>query len=305
MKRNFRFVLCLAFAGLCLTSCTEDSMDDMQGIYDDLWICNSTTATVLPTTKLKKGIKSLNVEVKDGQGKDISINFGSSEWILPSATYSVSDAVANKTCVVKVNGETMQSGDIDVSIVGGKYYLIGLFSSQSGQRIKLDYHGELTFEVGVDDPEASGYTISIVPSQIVDWSTGTPVVVNPNATKYTIVISNPAGQPTASLEAVNENNLQPTSLAGDYTIQGNASEPWLMGNGYAFPQYGFMGGSYFVDEAGVSQYITAGKITISATKDVEGQDLFSFEGTNLETQSGVDGSAGKGSFKIKYAAIVK
>ena len=304
MKRNFRFVL-LALAGLSLTSCTEDSLDDMQGIYNDLVICNSTTATVLPTSKLKKGIKSLNVEIKDGQDKDISINFGSSEWILPSATYSVSDAVANKTCVVKVNGETMQSGDIDVSIVGGKYYLIGLFSSQSGQRIKLDYHGELTFEVGVDDPEASGYTITIVPSQLVDWSTGAPVVVNPNATKYTIVISNPVGQPAASLEAVNENNLQPTSLAGDYTIQGNASEPWLMGNGYAFPQYGFMGGSYFVDDAGVPQYITTGKVTISSAKDAEGQDLFSFEGTELETQSGVDGSAGKGSFKIKYAAIAK
>ena len=305
MKRNFRFVLCLALAGLSLTSCTEDSLDDMQGIYNDLVICNSTTATVLPTSKLKKGIKSLNVEIKDGQDKDISINFGSSEWILPSSTYSVSDAVANKTCVVKVNGETMQSGDIDVSIVGGKYYLIGLFSSPSGQRIKLDYHGELTFEVGVDDPEASGYTITIVPSQLVEWSTGAPVVVNPNATKYMIVISNPVGQPAASLEAVNENNLQPTSLAGDYTIQGNASEPWLMGNGYAFPQYGFMGGSYFVDDAGVPQYITTGKVTISSAKDAEGQDLFSFEGTELETQSGVDGSAGKGSFKIKYAAIAK
>ena len=104
---------------------------------------------------------------------------------------------------------------------------------------------------------------------------------------------------------MNANQLGHTDLAGEYTIQGNASEPWLMGNGYALPQYNVKGGSYFVDEAGVAQYITAGKIIISTAKDAEGQDLFSFEGADLETQSGVDGAAGKGSFKIKFAAIAK
>ena len=55
------------------------------------------------------------------------------------------------TCVVKVNGEAMQSGDLDVSIYGGVYYFSGLFTNQAGKRVKLDYHGNLTFEVGVDD----------------------------------------------------------------------------------------------------------------------------------------------------------
>lgn len=207
--------------------------------------------------------------------------------------------------MVKVNGEVMKSGDIDVSLIGGKYYLNGLFANAAGQRVKLNYVGELAFVVGVDDPEASGYTLTIAPTQIVDWSTGAPVV-NPNATKYIISIKNPEGQPAAYLEAVNANQLgHNTDLAGEYTIQGNASEPWLMGNGYAFPQYNAIGGSYFVDEAGVAQYITAGKIIISTVKDAEGQDLFSFEGADLETQSGVDGAAGKGSFKIKFAAIAK
>ena len=135
-------------------------------------------------------------------------------------------------------------------------------------------------------------------------STGAPVV-NPNATKYIISINNPAGQPAAHLEAVNANQLGHTDLAGEYTIQENASEPWLMGNGYFYPQYNAVGGSFFVDEAGVKQYITAGKIIISTVKDAEGQDLFSFEGADLATQSGADGSAGKGLFKIKFAAIAK
>lgn len=305
MKKYLGFIFGLIVTGLFFSACNNDAIDDLQGVYGDMLICHSNEATVQPTTKLGKGIKSLNVDIKDAQGNDVTVNFGSSEWILPSATYKISNTVVNKTCVVKVNGEAMQSGDIDVSLIGGKYYLNGLFANAAGQRVKLNYVGELSFVVGQDDPEASGYTLTIAPTQIVDWSTGAPVVVNPNATKYIISINNPAGQPAAYLEAVNANQLGHTDLAGEYTIQEKASEPWLMGNGYAFPQYGFMGGSYFVDEAGVAQYITAGKIIISTAKDAEGQDLFSFEGADLDTQSGVDGSTGKGSFKIKFAAIAK
>lgn len=305
MKKNIGSIFSMFIAALCFTACNNDALDDLQGEFADMQIYTSQEAIVQPTTKLKKGVKSLNLEVKDVNGADIQINFGSTEWILPSATYTVADAVADKTCVVKVNGEAMKSGDIDVSIIGGKYYMNGLFANAAGQHVKLNYVGELTFLVGQDDPEASGYTLTIVPTQIVDWSTGAPVIVNPDATKYLITINNPAGQPSAYLEAVNANNLGNTDLAGEYTIQGNASDPWLMGNGYAFPQYGFMGGSYYVDEAGVAQYITAGKVIITSAKDSEGQDLFSFEGIGLETQSGTTGESGTGTFKIKFAAIAK
>lgn len=303
MKKYIGSILSLFIAGLCFTACDNDALDGMQGVYADMQSYTSQEATVQPTTKLKKGVKSLNVDIKDVKGTAIQISFGSTEWILPAASYTVAETVANKTCVVKVNGEAMKSGDIDVSLIGGKYYLNGLFANAAGQRVKLNYVGELAFVVGQDDPEASGYTLTIAPTQIVDWSTG--AVVNPDATKYIISINNPAGQPAAYLEAVNANQLGNTDLAGEYTIQGNASEPWLMGNGFAIPQYGVKVGSFFVDEAGVAQYITAGKIIISTAKDAEGQDLFSFEGADLDTQSGVDGSAGKGSFKIKFAAIAK
>ena len=303
MKKYIGSILSLFIAGLCFTACDNDALDGMQGVYADMQNYTSQEAIVQPTTKLKKGLKALNVDIKDVKGTAIQISFGSTEWILPAASYTVAETVANKTCVVKVNGEAMKSGDIDVSLIGGKYYLNGLFANAAGQRVKLNYVGELAFVVGQDDPEASGYTLTIAPTQIVDWSTG--AVVNPDATKYIISINNPAGQPAAYLEAVNANQLGNTDLAGEYTIQGNASEPWLMGNGFAIPQYGVKVGSFFVDEAGVAQYITAGKIIISTAKDAEGQDLFSFEGADLDTQSGVDGSAGKGSFKIKFAAIAK
>ena len=129
----------------------------MQGVYADMQCYTSQEATVQPTTKLKKGVKALNVDIKDVKGTTIQVSFGSTEWILPAASYTVAETVANKTCVVKVNGEAMKSGDIDVSLIGGKYYLNGLFANAAGQRVKLNYVGELAFVVGQDDPEAWGY----------------------------------------------------------------------------------------------------------------------------------------------------
>ena len=205
MKKYIGSILSLFIAGLCFTACDNDALDGMQGVYADMQSYTSQEATVQPTIKLKKGVKALNVDIKDVKGTAIQISFGSTEWILPAASYTVAETVANKTCVVKVNGEAMKSGDIDVSLIEGKYYLNGLFANAAGQRVKLNYVGELAFVVGQDDPEASGYTLTIAPTQIVDWSTGAPVVVNPNATKYIISINNPAGQPAAYLEAVNAN----------------------------------------------------------------------------------------------------
>ena len=306
MKKYIGSILSLFIAGLCFTACDNDALDGMQGVYADMQNYTSQEAIVQPTTKLKKGVKALNVDIKDVKGTTIQVSFGSTEWILPAASYTVAETVANKTCVVKVNGEAMKSGDIDVSLIGGKYYLNGLFANAAGQRVKLNYVGELAFVVGQDDPEASGYMMMIdeQPVTSYDWATGQTTVF-PGVTKYSVSVTSPEGATTLYLDLINANQLGNTDLTGEYTIQGNASEPWLMGNGYALPQYNVKGGSYFVDGAGVAQYITAGKIIISTAKDAGGQDLFSFEGADLETQSGVDGAAGKGSFKIKFAAIAK
>lgn len=303
MKRYLGFILWLVVAGLGLTACNDDALDDLQDVYSDMQIYQSNEATVQPTTKLKKGIKSLNVDIKDAQGNDITINFGSSEWILPSATYTVSNAVANKTCVVKVNGETMQSGDIDVTIYSGIYYFSGLFTNQAGKRVKLDYHGNLTFEVGVDDPEASGYTFTIATSPVVlyDWATGQTNFF-PDVTKYVMTVKNPSGKVVASLEAVNSNNLQAEGLAGTYTIQGNSTEPWLMDYGYAMPAYGVFGGSYFVDDAGNQQYIASGTIVIETAKDAEGMSLFTFSGSDLGTVDAT-GAEGTGKFIVKFSTL--
>lgn len=303
MKRYLGFILWLVVAGLGFTACNDDALDDLQGVYSDMQIYQSHEATVQPTTKLKKGIKSLNVDIKDAQGNDITVNFGSSEWILPSATYTISDAVANKTCIVKVNGETMQSGDIDVTLYSGVYYFSGLFTNAAGKQVKLDYHGSLTFEVGVDDPEASGYTFAIATSPVMsyDWATGQTTFF-PDVTKYVMTVKSPEGKIVASLEAVNSNNLQAEGLAGSYTIQSGSTAPWLMDNGYAMPDYGVFGGSYFVDDAGKQQYISSGTIVIETAKDSEGMKLFTFSGSDLGTVDAT-GAEGTGKFTVKFASM--
>lgn len=303
MKRYLGFILWLVVAGLGFTACNDDALDDLQGVYNDMQIYLSHEATVQPTTKLKKGIKSLNVDIKDAQGNDIMVNFGSSEWILPSATYTISDAVANKTCIVKVNSEIMQSGDIDVTLYSGVYYFSGLFTNAAGKRVKLDYHGSLTFEVGVDDPEASGYTFAIATSPVMsyDWATGQTTFF-PDVTKYVMTVKSPEGKIVASLEAVNSNNLQAEGLAGSYTIQSGSTAPWLMDNGYAMPDYGVFGGSYFVDDAGKQQYISSGTIVIETAKDSEGMKLFTFSGSDLGTVDAT-GAEGTGKFTVKFASM--
>lgn len=303
MKKYIGSILSLFIAGLCFTACDNDALDGMQGVYADMQNYTSQEATVQPTTKLKKGLKALNVDIKDVKGTAIQISFGSTEWILPAASYTVAETVANKTCVVKVNGEAMKSGDIDVSLIGGKYYLNGLFANAASQRVKLNYVGELAFVVGQDDPEASGYTFSIATSPVMtrDWATGQTTFF-PDVTKYVMTVKSPEGKVMASLEAVNSNNLQAEGLAGTYTIQGSSTAPWLMDNGYAMPQYGAFGGSYFVDEAGKQQYISSGSIVIETAKDSEGMSLFTFSGSNLGTVD-VTGAAGTGNFTVKFASV--
>lgn len=256
----------------------------MQGVYADMQSYTSQEATVQPTTKLKKGVKALNVDIKDVKGTAIQISFGSTEWILPAASYAVAETVANKTCVVKVNGEAMKSGDIDVSLIGGKYYLNGLFANAAGQRVKLNYVGELAFVVGQDDPEASGYMMMIdeQPVTSYDWATGQTTVF-PGVTKYSVSVTSPEGATTLYLDLINASGNTATGIVGTYTVQGNAHDAWLCDNGWVNPAYNVAGGSYYVDDSGVKQYITSGQIEVSTAMSSEGAALFNLVAKDLGT----------------------
>lgn len=307
MKKYIGSILSLFIAGLCFTACDNDALDGMQGVYADMQNYTSQEATVQPTTKLKKGVKALNVDIKDVKGTTIQVSFGSTEWILPAASYTVAETVANKTCVVKVNGEAMKSGDIDVSLIGGKYYLNGLFANAAGQRVKLNYVGELAFVVGQDDPEASGYMMMIdeQPVTSYDWTTGQATMI-PGVTKYSVSVTSPEGATTLYLDLINAPGKTATGIVGTYTVQGNAHDAWLCDNGWVVPDYNMSGGSYYVDASGVKQYITSGQIEVSTAMSSEGAALFSLVAKNLGTTT-ADGknTSTTGSFSVKFASLMQ
>ena len=307
MKKYIGSILSLFIAGLCFTACDNDALDGMQGVYADMQSYTSQEATVQPTIKLKKGVKALNVDIKDVKGTAIQISFGSTEWILPAASYTVAETVANKTCVVKVNGEAMKSGDIDVSLIGGKYYLNGLFANAAGQRVKLNYVGELAFVVGQDDPEASGYMMMIdeQPVTSYDWATGQTTVI-PGVTKYSVSVTSPEGATTLYLDLINASGNTATGIVGTYTVQGNAHDAWLCDNGWVVPNNNMAGGSYYVDASGVKQYITSGQIEVSTAMSSEGAALFNLVAKNLGTTT-ADGktTSTTGSFSVKFASLMQ
>ena len=307
MKKYIGSILSLFIAGLCFTACDNDALDGMQGVYADMQNYTSQEAIVQPTTKLKKGVKALNVDIKDVKGTTIQVSFGSTEWILPAASYTVAETVANKTCVVKVNGEAMKSGDIDVSLIGGKYYLNGLFTNAAGQRVKLNYVGELAFVVGQDDPEASGYMMMIdeQPVTSYDWATGQTTVF-PGVTKYSVSVTSPEGATTLYLDLINASGNTATGIVGTYTVQGNAHDAWLCDNGWVNPAYNVAGGSYYVDASGVKQYITSGQIEVSTAMSSEGAALFTLVAKNLGTTT-ADGktTSTTGSFSVKFASLMQ
>ena len=305
MKKYIGSIFSLFIAGLCFTACDNDALDGMQGVYADMQNYTSQEATVQPTTKLKKGVKALNVDIKDVKGTTIQVSFGSTEWILPAASYTVAEIVANKTCVVKVNGEAMKSGDIDVSLIEGKYYLNGLFTNAAGQRVKLNYVGELAFVVGQDDPEASGYMMTIDEQPVYDWTTGQATMI-PGVTKYSVSVTSPEGATTLYLDLINAPGKTATGIVGTYTVQGNAHDAWLCDNGWVVPDYNMAGGSYYVDASGVKQYITSGQIEVSTAMSSEGAALFSLVAKNLGTTT-ADGktTSTTGSFSVKFASLMQ
>ncbi|SHE78739.1 hypothetical protein SAMN05444405_10345 [Bacteroides luti] len=292
------YVLCL------LTACNENALDSLSGKYAmDGYTFNKVENQT--TDKLKKGVKAINMTLTDASGNSLALRLGSDEWILPAGTYVYANTVsAGKQYSATLNGNVnITAGDIDVAIINGQYLINGLLTTSTGQRFRFNYRGTTTFTVGVDDPEASGYTVIMSTSavSVTDWTTG-KTTNYPELTKYTFTVSDPNGQEVASLNAINKANANISEVTGTYTIQGSPTTSWLMDSGWVLSQYNMAGGSYYTDANKVKQYITAGKITISAVQGIEGDMLYSFSGSELTTSTNKD-VLGTGTFNYKYANL--
>ena len=289
MKHLYKLVMLLA---LCVMgACSEDSIEDLQGRYD-MARYEMTQVTNQPTEKLKKGIKAINLELKDANGQQAKLRFTTKEWVLPNGVFTfVEKPTQDKEMYLELQGAEIVSGDMEVTLLGSTYYLNGLFVTNDGKQVSLKYQGALSFEIGEDDPEASGYTavLSVQPVYLTDQS-GQVTGIVPGMSQYIFNISDPAGAPAASFVAINKENLSLEELMGNYAVAGTNAE-FTMANGWKMPDDwgGWYGGTWF-DAEGTKQFVTEGTISITSVDGIEGGKLYTFEGKNLTTIIGMDGT---------------
>ena len=303
--KKFRYIIML-LAVIGFTACDNKSIEDLQGEFNNITFCTFNNGSVQPTTKLGKGVKALNTQFTDAAGNSLTLSFGSKDWVLGEGTFlPVATLATAGTYTGSVNGSAISTGNMDVSKVNDLYFINGLVTTSDGKQYKTSFKGELTFTVGEDDPEASGYTMSIVESAvaIMDWTTFQNTVY-PDVTKYTITVKDPNGQQVAMFDAINGNNKQAADLAGTYTIVGDAHDAMQISAGYSIPDYGMAGGTSYLDNGGTMQYLTGGSVEITTAKSAEGETLFSFKGTGLETIDAA-GTTGSGSFNFMFISLVK
>lgn len=312
--KNIRFILTALLAGFITVSCDEKPIDDLSGAYDDIARYEFTTVEQHETEKLGKGIKALVLTFKDAENHALALRIGSAEWMLKANTYTATAAVsADKQFSAVLDGsEAVASGNLNINLMNDVYIFSGLLATSGGREFQCNYRGPLSFEIGEDDPEASGYTIRFSAQPVVQTdAAGQPVGVVPDVMQYTFAVSDPNGAPAGQFVAINAENKEPWELGGTYTIKENAAEAGSMANGWKLPDDwgGFSGGSYAVDDQGIAQFITAGQIALAVAQDVDGNKLYSFSGSELTTTLGMnaDFSSTPGTLSevnIRFAAIV-
>ena len=300
------FAFCIA-AALLLTACDSESIEDLSGEFSDITFCNFNTANVQPTVKLGKGVKALNTSFSDENGNNLTLSFGSKEWILGEGTYAPVATVSTAgTYAGTVNGSAINEGTVDVSLVGETYFVNGLVKTADGKQFKTTYKGPMTFVVGEDDPEPSGYTMSIQTSavSVFDWSTY-QTTNYPEVTKYTITVSDPSGKQVALFDAINSNDLKAEQLKGTYQVESYAHVPLRVDAGYSLPEYGMAGGSCYMDDNGNMQYLVGGTIEITTAIGIDGSTLYSLKGSGLNTVDAAGAEHAGGSFNIMFVSYLE
>ena len=166
--------------------------------------------------------------------------------------------------------------------------------------------GAEAFVVGEDDPEPSGYTMSIQTSavSVFDWSTY-QTTNYPEVTKYTITVSDPSGKQVALFDAINSNDLKAEQLKGTYQVESYAHVPLRVDAGYSLPEYGMAGGSCYMDDNGNMQYLVGGTIEITTAIGIDGSTLYSLKGSGLNTVDAAGAEHAGGSFNIMFVSYLE
>ena len=311
MKKIYKLLL-MPLAAM-LWSCSDNVIDDMSGTYDDIQRYDYTTVETGETAKLKKGLKYLNMEFSDGKNNTLSLWVVSREWTLQPGVYRPMEDRENPadmqftgfTSAGSVANGAFTGGDLEVNKIGNDYDISGLLTGGDGKRYVINYRGTISFVIGVDDPEPSGYTVTLKvdPVTVTDFTTWQTTVI-PGVSKYTMSVSDPSGNAAAFFEAINTEGLGAEDLCGTYTIAGSPTEPWLIDNGWLVPDYGMAGGAYVVGSNGEKMYITQGKISLEKVTGINGETLYNFTGENLSyiTLGGAPGTTNLG---IRFVSLLE
>lgn len=305
MKKNILYIICAICAMCVTTACDSDSIDGLSGMYNNISFCDFTNATVQPTDKLGKGVKALNTSYTDGAGNTLTLRFGSKEWVLGEGTYLQVDNVTTAgTYSGSVNGAAITYGNVDVNKIGDVYYISALVKTGDGKEYRTNFKGAMQFIVGEDDPEPSGYTMSIQTSavEIMDWTTWQSTVY-PDVTKYSVTVSDPNGKQVAYFDMISGNNLKPEQLAGTYTIVSDAHDPMQISAGYSLPEYSMAGGSGYMDASGNMQYLVGGSIELTTVTGIDGSTLYTFKGAGLSIIDVAGNTATNGALNIMFVSI--
>lgn len=300
--------LLLALAVIGLAACNEDGIDDLTGKYSIQEI-KATASTGVSADKLGRGVKALNVTLTDDDGCSVALRMGSLDWTPAAGTYTVASEVAasgeySATATWGGTARTVASGQLTVAQSGDGYDISGVMQTTDGSFARLSYNGPIAFVAGEDDPEASGYTMTVKTEQVsvTDWTTY-QTTVYPELTKYVLTFSDPNGAAAAEFHLISGNNKQARELAGTYTLQSNPAAEGLADAGWTVPAYYMAGGSYYVDATGTTQYTTAGQITLSTAEDANGNTLFSISGSGLSTTTAdATQTSTTGAVDIRYAS---
>jgi enterochelin esterase-like enzyme len=164
----------------------------------------------------------------------------------------------------------------------------------------------MTFIIGEDDPEPSGYTMNIQTNtvEIMDWTTWQSTSY-PDVTKYSITVCDPSGAQVAYFDVINGNNKKAQQLTGSYTIVGDAHDPMQISAGYSLPEYGMAGGSSYLDASGNMQYVTGGTVEITTATGIDGSTLYSLKGTGLSSIDAAGNNTTNGSFNIMFVSYLE
>lgn len=310
MKNIFKTAVTALAMLFTVTACT-DSPDDLTGKYA-LDTYRYTTVDEQETAKLGRGVKQIGITFKADDRNELHLDFGTKEWVLPAVSYKfvpvgpVGDG--EFTGYMFIDGTLAALGDrteVTLTADGEGNYEIMLISYVNGRNVKCLYSGPIEFEIGEDDPEASGYTIAIAENPVTDADNQ----VYPDLIKYAITVSDPDGNAVFEIDAVNKAGASLDELTGTYTVAGYPTQAGLADNGWVvyMPEYGLElnGGTYFTDANGTKQFVTSGSITISRAEDAQGTPLYSFAGEGLATLTSKNVPGTDGRVNIMFATYTK